>query len=233
MLSNIKKKTKKQSYNMKFHVKISVWICILSFIISLLIYFGIIRYVKMYMNSNEKMIEKYMQHNEQSPDKTNVIVSLDVSNFSSEHMKPVINSLYDQTHSVSRIQINVPREIYNKHKNDIDDLKKSVFVNIIEKDYGDNTIIPTILFEKNNDTHVIRANDTIIYSKDFIELMLHHKVDGSIISLRNKPDVYIMDLSMIDSDLLQRQDESVLRYLKSKGFDIIEKHLPENYRNIF
>lgn len=221
---------------MKFHVKISVWLCILSFIVSVLVYFGIIRYIQMYINTNEQMVEQYMKHN-QTSDKTDVIVTLKVNDFSLPHLKPVINSLYDQTHPVSRIQINVPRHVYTHHSDKIKPLEKIVFVNVIEKDYDQhNDIMPVILFEKTNNTNVIRANDSIIYAKDFIESMIHHKNSKqrkTVVRLKQDPRVCIFDLDMIDTDFCNSQkDTQLLEYLNKKGVSVVETHLPENYRNV-
>lgn len=221
---------------MKPYVELSIWMTMFSVIISILTYYEIVRYIKMYVYSNKCMIEEYKKMSSKLGRK-NVVISLDTDNYSPRHLKGVINSLYDQTYPVKRIQVNVTSDVYTQYRTDIDILRTNVFVNVIEKDYGkNNNVMPIILFEKNDNLNIICVNDKFIYSKDFVETMMKTKSEqDNVVKMKDnsQTDVYIFELGMVDIDFVDDSTNTPLfDYLQSKGVSVVDKTFPETYKNI-
>jgi hypothetical protein len=158
---------------------------ILSLIFILLSYFGLIRYISMYIYSSEKFIYTYSSL-PKTTDKR-VVITFSTTPSQIHKIKPMINSLLDQTVRVDRIILSIPYK-YKGEKYEIPEyLKKVVTVIPSGKDYGECLgVIPTLLKEKESDTIIICVKDTKVYGKDFIETLLEHEAKNANTIIRLK-----------------------------------------------
>lgn len=153
---------------------------VLSLAFILLSYYGITRYISLYTKSPERFIRDYS--NLPKASKNRVVISLATTPDTVDRLKPVLNSILDQTVKVdqillitSRYDINIP-----KYVNDI--------ANVIPagKDYGKGTkLIPTLLREKECNTIIIALDNNVIYGKDFIETIIEES--------EKNPDAMLVD----------------------------------------
>ena len=149
----------------KAYVTISLITSIISLIYTILSYYGITRYLKILLSSPKKYIKKYGKLD--IGDKDRVIISMSTS---SSKIRPVINSLLDQTVKVDLIAINVP---YGKKYKLPKDLEDAVALYRTSKPYGSSTcLIPAVMREGEKTTKIITVGDNVIYGKDFIEVLL-------------------------------------------------------------
>jgi hypothetical protein len=135
---------------------------ILSFIIIILVYFGLVRYLKTYTHSIEYHTKEYVKGTNE-PEK--IIISIDPSVKNIKKLKPCINSLLDQTVKVSEIAINT----LTTSKYEIPDSYKKV-LSIYHTDTDG--MIESLKREHENDTIIIHVSDKYIYPKDFVENIL-------------------------------------------------------------
>ncbi len=167
-------------------MKQSTWI-IISLVISLFsliyiftTYYGINRYLTLYVYSPDSYFKEYskLTHGDE---KNRIVISM-----ASEYdriNKVVINSLLDQTVRVDRILINIPEDEQEIPKF----LKNQYFikVNFLGKDYGKaNKYLPTLMVEKDGNSKVIILDrDDVVYGKDFIQELVEtsNKHKNSII----------------------------------------------------
>ena len=120
----------------------------------------------MYIFSPEKYSKNY-KNLDRVNKKYKTIISLTSSPSKLKKIKPVINSLLDQTVKVDLISITVP---YGKQYVLPDNLKNIVQIFRAGKNYQDATsLIPVILREEDATTTIINVGDDTIYGKDFIE----------------------------------------------------------------
>ena len=140
----------------------------LSFIYMLLNYYGIIRYIGLYLYSiegyskNYKKLDKIGQHR--------TIISMTATPKQMKKLTPVIKSLLDQTVRVDLISITIPYG--NSYKLPIE-LKNSVSVFRCGKDRSLlNCISPVISRESESTTKIITVCATQIYGKEFIKTLL-------------------------------------------------------------
>ena len=140
----------------------------LSLAIILLSYFGIIRYFTLHMSSTDGFTEGYSKLPKASD--TRVVVSFAAKADDIDMLKPMLNSLLDQTVKVDQIGMVLP--LHNEI--DLPDyLKKVVNVFPAGRDYGQGTaLIPILLKEKECDTIIIALENDVVYGKDFIEVMV-------------------------------------------------------------
>ena len=118
--------------------------------------------------SPDTYIKKYNKLD--SGDKDKVIISITTKQ-SPIKLKPVINSLLDQTVKVDLITLTVP---YGTKYDLPEELKGGVLLYRTGKDYGDATcLIPTIMREGERNTKIFTVGDDIVYGKDFIETLLN------------------------------------------------------------
>lgn len=152
-----------------------------SMIFIILSYYGIIRYLKLHIDSHSKYIENY-KNLPKASENNKVIISFSSNINKINKIMPMLKSILDQTVKVDQIVLNLPpNDNYNipKEYNDI--------LNIFYcgKDYCEATkLIPTLLREDNADTIIILLKDDYIYGKDFIETMIEelNKDNSAIIS---------------------------------------------------
>lgn len=137
----------------------------------LLSYYGLTRYLSMYTSSTDKFVKQYSSLPKASKDR--VVISFTTTPDRVEKIKPMINSLLDQTMRVDQIILAVPYK-YRNQKYEIPEYVTNVATVIPSgKDYGYGTkIIPTLLREKESDTIIIALDDNKIYGKDMVETMI-------------------------------------------------------------
>ena len=133
---------------------ISIVASLLSIIVSILVYFGIIRFIKLYMSkSTEKYIQKYTDLPFAS--KKRVVIVLSVQNETQlKNILPTINSLLDQTVRVNQLFLVLP---CNTEYDIPENLKKILTVitpgKIYNEQYQD--IITILQREKENEIFII------------------------------------------------------------------------------
>jgi hypothetical protein len=198
-------------------------ITIISTIISLAIiflsYFGIFRYYLMRYKSSESYISNYKMINKTD---TKTIIAISTTPKRIKKIRPMINSILDQTIRVDNIILIVPQDDIDTGYTIPSDIKKIASLFPKGKDYGtgfSNSIIPMILTQKECNTTIITLLDNIIYGKDFLETIIiegeKHKerviYDKNHTSILFKPEYY--DSSIIN-DKSKYTDECFLKNAK-------------------
>ena len=147
---------------------ISIISAIFSVVYLLLNYFGLIRYINIYLYSTESYQKNYKNLDKIGKYKT--IISLTTTPKQMSKLSHVIKSLLDQTVRVDLISINVPNgDQYNLPI----DLVKSVLLSRCDEDKGLlNCLLPSILKENESTTRIITLGAGTIYGKDFIETLM-------------------------------------------------------------
>jgi hypothetical protein len=200
----------------------------LSLIFSFLLYFGIIRYLNLYIYNPKSYLKKYFELEKACNKK--VVINLSITN--PDKLKPVINSLLDQTVRVDEISINTDKKLPAYIK----DLNKVV------RTYRSNLCIkPCIMRENDNDTIIIFINDDKIYGKDFIQDAMDEyqnlsKVEdsdsSSIIKISDNGEI-ITNTNIFNTDLLDKCTEldfNIKEYVKDNKSKSIK--YSENYKKI-
>ena len=181
-----------------------IFITILSLIITVLYYFGIIRYVLLYFKNTNSYLEKY-KNLDQADKEKKVIISISVAPDKILKIKPMINSILDQTVKVNQIVLNLPNNI----EYDIPKEYETIFtVFRCGKDYGEcNKFIPTILREENNNVIIFLLDENYIFAKDYIENMIeeYKKNNCSVIS---KGGILITP-EFFDTDIYDRKNKTL------------------------
>jgi hypothetical protein len=144
----------------------------ISTIILLLSYFGIIRYVILHFLTLEKFTNAYNTL-PKADDNSRVVISFTTTPERISKIKPMINSLLDQTVKVDQIALNIPYSCKGRKYNIPKEYKNILNIFRSEKDYGEGgKYIPTLLREGENNTKIIYLNDNQIYGKDLIETLV-------------------------------------------------------------
>lgn len=184
-------------------------IIILTIIITIIIifsYFGIYRYLFLHIQSSDNFIEKYSKL--PKADKDRVVVSFTTTPDKIGKLKPMINSLLDQTVKVDQIALFIPYDEDEKY--DIPQYIKNV-ANIFPtgKDYGKGTkLIPILLREKECDTTIIALDDNMVYGQDFIYNMIEEskKNPGSVL-IDKKGVAMLVKPEYFGCDVINRKKE--------------------------
>ncbi len=187
-------------------IVITIISTIISLVIILLTYFGIIRYVTLkYQTSSDSYIEKYSKLNKHKI-KGKVIISTATTPERINKIRPMINSILDQTLKVDEIALILQED---KKYNIPPYIKNIVKIYPSGKDYGKGTkIIPILFTEKECDTTIIALDDNVIYGKDFIQILLEERdknpntvlIDKNKTSLLLKPENYGCEILKRDRD---------------------------------
>ena len=191
--------------NKKTVIIITILSTILSIIFILSSYYGIDRYLSLHMKSCENFINKYSYLPKASTNR--VVISFSTTPEKINKIKPMINSILDQTVKVDAIYMvlladknyNTPRYITNV-----------ATVVLAGKDSGGGTkIIPILLKEKECDTIIIALNDNVVYGQDFIFTMIEesNKNPGTVL-LDKKGDVMLVKPEYFGCDVINRDTES-------------------------
>jgi hypothetical protein len=177
---------------MEKNLKITLFF--LSIIISILIttitYFGLDRYYTLQKDCSDKYIDNY-KNLTKLDDK--IIISLSATDSNLENLRPMLNSLLDQTIRVDKIILNLPPLSSGQTYTIPENYKKFLTRKNLLKDYGyGNNIIPTLLDEKNTDTKIIYLENNNIYGKDFIQKLVEesNKYPDNPIGVRDHTQEY-------------------------------------------
>jgi F0F1-type ATP synthase delta subunit len=178
---------------------------IVPLIIIILYYFGIFRYFQLHLKSSEKYINNYKNLKKGSDNK--VIISFTTTPKNISKIRPMINSILDQTVKVNGIYLNIPEnEKYKIPK----DFNKILNIFVTKKDYGEiNKFIPTMLREDNSDTIIILLDDDYIYGKDFIESIIEENKNNDIPIISKK--AILLKPKFIDADKFFDRDKGILK----------------------
>jgi hypothetical protein len=144
-------------------------------------------------------------------DNNRVVVSLTTNNV--DKLKPVLNSILDQTVKVDQIALNLPPS--QEHSVLPPNVKKICNIFVLGKDYGNggSNFIPTLLREGEQNTKIIFLSDDYVYGQDLIETLVDASVDhpDKAIYTRNKRDKYeaiLLKPSFIKTKLLDTEEIS-------------------------
>lgn len=193
-------------------------------------YFGWTRYLGIRMSTNsDKLMENYSKLEYHEP-KRKVIVALHANQNDIEKIRPLINSILDQTIKVDQIAL-VMENKENKLPNYLTNI-----VNVFPsgRDYGSckgNCIVPLLLKEKECDTIIIGLDNDVVYGKDFLEILLDESdknpnsviMDSNNYSILLKPEHY-------GCEILKRDQE---KYDKTWFIDNTKEHKVINYGENF
>lgn len=156
-------------------IVISLVSTIFSLIYVLLTYFGLTRYIGLYMFSIERYAKNYKNIDKIGKYKT--IISMTATPKQMKKLTHTIKSLLDQTVRVDHISIVVPEG--NNYKLP-EELKKYVMIFRCSKDQGlMNCIIPAVMREEESTTRIITLGAGKAYGKDFIEILLEESEKNS------------------------------------------------------
>lgn len=192
---------------------------LLSLVMILFSYFGITRYLTLHMKSSEDFVKNYSKLPKAS--KGRVVVSFTTTPDRIKKLKPMINSILDQTVKVDQIALVIPYKYKGKTYDVPEYLKDVVNVFPSGKDYGQGTkLIPILLREKECGTVIIALNDDRVYGIDFVEVMLgesEESPDSVIIekggtAMLVKPEHYGCDV--INREKEKFQDEWFTNHAK-------------------
>ena len=195
----------------------------LSLIFSFLLYFGIIRYLNLYIYKPKSYLKKYFDLEKACNKK--VVINLSITN--PDKLKPVINSLLDQTVRVDEICINTDKKLPDYIK----DLKN--IVRIYQTQYCTK---PCIMRENEDNTIIIFINDDKIYGKDFIQDSIDQytkeKIAGCILKISDNGEI-LTDTSIFNTDILDKcmkDDLNIKEYIQNKSTKNLK--YSENYKKI-
>ena len=177
--------------------------------------------------------QKNYQRLEDGDSNCRVVISLTTTPEGLKNIKPVINSLIDQTVKINMICIIVP---YGDNYILPDNLKNSVLLYRTGKNYGlGNCIIPNVIREGENNTKIITVGDNTIYGKDFIEILLDKsdKNPNSVIYHDNKQNGFnlekgvVFNINQFDEDFVKMPENSdsnmwIYNYLDKKDINFIK-----------
>ena len=202
---------------------------IISLIMILCSYFGITRYYLLRFQSSDSYISTYPTIRKTD---TNVTVSISTTPKRIEKIRPMINSILDQTVRVDRIILVVDQDAIDRGYTLPSYLNKIAILFPTGKDYGSgccNSMVPMLLTEKECDTTIIALLDDVIYGKDYIETLIAEgeKYKGRAIhdkkhtSIMFKPEYY--DCTIINRDKGKYTDDWFLENSKTLDYS-------ENFR---
>jgi hypothetical protein len=155
--------------NRKAMIMWTITSTLLSLVVILLTYFGWVRYATLHLKSVEHFSKNYMKLAKADKD-AKVVISFTADPKKILNLKPMLNSILDQTVRVDQIGMTIP----DSKTYDIPSEYKDV-INIFKcgKDYGVcNKIIPALLRERESDTMIIYLKDNEVYGKDVIESLV-------------------------------------------------------------
>ena len=194
----------------KLHMMISTIIMtILSLLFIILTYFGITRYLTLQLQSSDTYIENYHKLPKSDAKKVNIVIYSDSKNIN--RLKPMINSILDQTIRVDRIFF----FIFDITSDKLPEyLKKIVTVLPAAKKYGGefaNSLIPMLLNEKNADTTIVSLKNNMVYGKDFIETIINmsEKIPKTAI-LDNNNNALVVKPNYYDPNIFDRNKDIYL-----------------------
>jgi len=192
---------------------ITIIITILSTIVIIIQYFDLFRYYKLRREEISRYIEKYSDVKPYKSKKS-IIVSLNTTPDRIGKIKPVLNSLLDQSIRVNKIIVNV----YSKSSEPCElpeNYKKVGIFNNIKKDYQEKPNLSILNNEGESETKIIFLSDKTVYGEDFIETL----VDES----DNNPDSIIHTKANPEIDVLIKPKFFTVENLEKEEFPNVKK----------
>ena len=212
-----------------FILKVSIFFSLLSIIYLVLSYNGYIRYFMLHFKDTRHLAENYSKKDKYTHYKDNkIVVSLYIDNFK-ENLKPVINSILDQTVKIDSILIFTP-------ENDIDkaptylQISSNIIPSVNNYSYGNN-IIPCILKEKDSNVIIIPM-DKKIYGEDYIETILEFSHTNPSCQIFNKDnELLLFKVDNFDKNIysFNKQDYNK-KWFMTKSLNKKEIKYTENYK---
>jgi hypothetical protein len=190
----------------------SITIIILSLIYSILVYYQISRYIKLHCTSYDRYLNNYRKLNKINNEERFVVI-MNTTFDRINKIKPVINSLLDQTIKIDEIAIN----LYNKDNKQVNmdniepQIHKVVNIYKINNNGYDseicNCLIPTLFREQDANTTVLVLRDNIIYGKNFIYRVLKEseKNTNNIIEI-NSENMYIVKPKFFKANSIDKKN---------------------------
>lgn len=216
--------------NKRTIIIITIISTVFSLIYILAQYFGWTRYLSIRMSRNsDKLIENYSKLQYHEP-KRKVIVAIHAKQNDIEKIRPLINSILDQTIKVDQIAL-----IMENKENELPKYLTNI-VNIFPsgRNYGNckgNCIVPLLLKEKEYDTIIIGLDNDVVYGKDFLEILLdeNNKNPNSVIMDSNNYSI-LLKPEHYGCEILQRDQEN---YDEKWFIDNTKNHKVINYGENF
>lgn len=141
---------------------------VLSLVYILASYYGYDRYMTMRVKQPTRYIETYKELPKAAKDR--VVISISPSPNKVGSIRPMVNSILDQTVRVD--QILLPCK-YRDRDSLPGYIKDVATICPVSKDYGDGIrFIPVLLKEKDSRTMIIVLKDNVVYGKDYIETLV-------------------------------------------------------------
>lgn len=191
--------------NKRTIVILSIATSLLSLLFVLASYYGYIRSAELRKKQASVYSKKYKDLPKAIPEKVVISITPKVNDLNK--IKPMINSILDQTVRVDQILLSCQ---YSVSKNIPKYLENIVSICPVKADYGKgNKFIPVLLKEKNGTTPIIILDDDVIYGKDYIETLVLDAAENKncVITDQNhygillRPDCYDMvNFDQIASD---------------------------------
>ena len=184
---------------------------LISLVFIILTYYGITRYIELNLNKPEKYIQNYS--NLSGYKNKNIILTFTSNPKNFSKLKPMLNSILDQTVKVNQIYFVVPYKYQSEIPKYIKNIA-TIFPTV--KEYGECTsIIPILLCEKDSNTIILDLKPTYVYGKDFIEKMIETSDTNSKDVIYDKKQTTILfKPSHYNSDILNREQ----KYFTKKWF---------------
>ena len=194
---------------------ISIIFSIIQVVYLILIYYELIRYVK--LKYNYKDINNYID-NYKYITKCNkkVVISFTTTHNDLTKIEPMLKSLLNQTYRVDKISLNIPYSYKGKNYNIPYKYKKFLSVYKVGKYIGEGTsFIPTLTREEEKDTIIIFVKDNIIYSDTFVENLLDESekypdkaISCNIKTLNNK-DGFLVKPKFFSKDVINYNKKNI------------------------
>ena len=226
---------------------ISLLSAVFSLLYIILNYFGIIRYMCMYMYPIEGYINNY-KNLDQINKENRVIISIIATKKQLQNITPVIKSLLDQTVKVSLISIIIPYTANYVLPKELSNIVTIYNSNDEKSKTGNlNSLLSTISREGESTTKIITLDAGIIYGKDFIETLLEagEKHPNTILYVDTGKKGFVelekgavFNTGFFDKDFMDipediHANEWVNNYFDNRGIKKINIKYRENYKIIF
>ena len=183
--------------NKRRFLTLTIITTIISLAMILLSYFGITRYFMLHIKPSEGYANSYTKLPDYDKEKTTRIVMASTAD-RLKNAKASLSSIFDQTFKTTGgIHVYLPQSDMDEAKKSLSKTVRDNLVFLPRKNisYGDSlcdSLIPSMLSEREGDTMILVVRDDMIYGKDFVENILTKadKSKDSVIQIKNKAIVY-------------------------------------------
>jgi len=204
-----------------------IFMTLVSLLYTILYYYGITRYLYLHTKGTNSYLQNYKKLDRAYNDK-NVIISLSVQPDKINKIRPMINSILDQTVRVNQIVLNIPN---NKNYNVPSEYKDIFTIFKCGRDYGEcNKFIPTLLREENKDTIIILLDEKYVFGKDYIEIMIEEYKKNNC-SIESQGGILIIP-EFFDMSIYNRKNKVLNNYWIKSCLKVQKKYIfiPETYK---